>query len=312
MTALPADHDVRLDRVRLAIDGLSLGDSFGQHFFYRQSWADSLSLSSREIPPAPWIYTDDTEMALGVAETLDVHGTIDQDHLAGVFSRRYGLNPYRGYGVGAHDIFSAIARGEAWRTAAKQVFDGQGSLGNGGAMRVAPIGAYFAEDGYERVAEQARLSAEVTHTHNEGIAGAIAVATAAAWAVHRGTTSPSAAAVTDFFTAVLELTPAGDTRSGIERAAKLPLSTWQFHAAEQLGNGGQITAADTVPFCLWVAARHFDDFTEALWTTVHVGGDIDTNCAIIGGILALAVGRDGLPGGWLRLREPLVWKSGRD
>ena len=48
-------------------------------------------------------------------------------------------------------------------------------------MRVAPLGAYFADD-LEMVRAQAVLAAEVTHAHPEGIAGAVAVALAAAWA----------------------------------------------------------------------------------------------------------------------------------
>lgn len=246
-------------------------------------------------------------MALGIAEVLKERGEVDQDRLATVFAQRYGLDPHRGYGSGAHEILSAIERGEPWRTAAQAAFEGQGSLGNGGAMRAAPIGAYFCTDGFEKVVEQAQLSAEVTHLHREGIAGAIAVAVAAAWAAGQDVlTSKSGAA--DLFSPVLDNTPAGETRSGIERARKLSLDTWQHHAAEQLGNGAQ----DTVPFCLWIVARHLDDFTEALWSTVHVGGDIDTNCAIVGGILALAVGSEGLPRGWIARREPLLWKSGRD
>ena len=48
-------------------------------------------------------------------------------------------------------------------------------------MRVAPLGAYFA-DALKTVVEQAQRSAEVTHAHPDGMAGAIAVAVAAAWA----------------------------------------------------------------------------------------------------------------------------------
>jgi ADP-ribosylglycohydrolase len=43
---------------------------------------------------------------------------------------------------------------------------------------------------------------------------------------------------------------------------------------------------DTVPYAIWCAARHLDDLVEALWATVSVGGDIDTTCAIVGGIVA--------------------------
>jgi ADP-ribosylglycohydrolase len=246
-------------------------------------------------------------MALGIAEVLASHGEIDQDYLATVFARRHNRDPYRGYGSGAHEVLAAIHSGTPWRTAAQQLFDGQGSLGNGAAMRVAPLGAYFADD-LEVVESEARKSAEVTHSHPEGIAGGIAVAVAAAWAAWQ-IDRDAAQTAGEMFSTVLELTPRGETWSGIERAAGIPLESWQYHAAELLGNGSRITAADTVPFCLWLAARHLDDYTEALWSIVHVGGDIDTNAAIVGGILALAVGREGLPSGWLQHREPLYLHS---
>jgi ADP-ribosylglycohydrolase len=74
-----------------------------------------------------------------------------------------------------------INAGGKWRDTAANAFGGQGSMGNGGAMRVAPLGAYFGDD-LASCAEEARASALVTHTHPEGVAGAIAVAVAAAMA----------------------------------------------------------------------------------------------------------------------------------
>ena len=292
----------RRQRLKTSLNGLSLGDAFGQQFFYRQSWATARA--SRTIPPAPWKYTDDTEMALGIAEVLLEHGAVEQDVLARVFARRYSENPHRGYGSGAHDVLTAISRGVEWRTAAGQLFDGQGSMGNGAAMRVAPLGGWFADD-LDQAASQARLSAEVTHLHPDGIAGAIAVAVAAALAWQ---TSQSGASFSrsEFFAEVLARTPAGETRNGIETAASLPEGMWSHDAAGRLGDGSRILSSDTVPFCLWVAAGNMSDFTEGLWATVHVGGDIDTNCAIVGGILALAVGEEGLPSNWLKMREEVT------
>lgn len=302
---LPADHDYRVARARLAVEGLSLGDAFGQSSFHRESWTEGSRL--RQLPPPPWKYTDDTEMALGILEVLAADGAIDQDCLAGTFARRYERNPYRGYGSGAHEILSAIAKGTRWRAAAAAVFDGQGSLGNGGAMRVAPVGAYYADD-YKAVVEQAWKSAEVTHLHAEGIAGAIAVAVATAWACQRFQTGENHPPESMFET-VLAHTPDGDTRRGIARAGEIASDTWEFSVAERLGNGSRVTASDTVPFCLWNAARNIDDYCEALWRTANVGGDIDTNCAIVGGIVAMAVGEEGLPQPWLKHRESLAWKS---
>ncbi|WP_020466702.1 ADP-ribosylglycohydrolase family protein [Singulisphaera acidiphila] len=72
-----------------------------------------------------------------------------------------------------------------------------------------------------------------------------------------------------------------------------------------VGNGNRITSPDTVPFALWCAARHIAGFAEALWTTVSAGGDNDTNCAIVGGIVILANGLESIPKSWLAAREPL-------
>ncbi len=79
-------------------------------------------------------------------------------------------------------------------------------------------------------------------------------------------------------------------------------------AARRLGTGQRVTAPDTVPFCLWIAARHLNDYAEAIWETASVFGDIDTNCAIVGGIIALSVGREGIPPSWLAAREELKFE----
>jgi ADP-ribosylglycohydrolase len=60
-----------------------------------------------------------------------------------------------------------------------------------------------------------------------------------------------------------------------------------------------------VPFTIWAAARHLADFEQAIWTTAAAGGDIDTTCAIVGGITAAGLGAGRIPDGWLRAAEPL-------
>ncbi len=290
----------RLPWALLALDGLSVGDAFGQQFF-----ADlPREIATRTPPLAPWHYTDDTEMALAIYEVLSSCGMIDQDRLARQFARRYMLDAARGYGAGAHRVLQEIADGTPWHVACRQLFGGQGSLGNGAAMRVAPLGAYFAAE-VPRAIEQSAASAEVTHAHPEGIAGAVAVALAAAWITRRAAGSESGGG-REMLEHVLTHVPNSAVRRGIEQAMDIPLDEWEFRAANALGNGSQITASDTVPFCLWCAAAHLDNYKEALWAAVRVGGDIDTNAAIVGGIVAMAVGREGIPVEWLRAREELV------
>lgn len=296
---LPVDHDSRMERAMLAFDGLSLGDGFGECFFASPLTIE-LRLQHRDPPPPPWFVTDDTMMALSIVRCLKRYGHIEREALAHAFAREYAREPQRGYGGTAHGILRAIGEGMPWQTAAGSVFDGQGSCGNGGAMRVAPVGAYFADD-LDRVVAEASASAEVTHAHPDGQTGAVAVALAAAWMVREGEhQTQTSHAMIEF---VLERIPRTETYYRLKKALELPLNLSSRTAASVLGNGSQVIASDTVPFCLWCAAGHAQDYTEALWTTVSGLGDRDTTCAIVGGIVALNAGRNAIPSGWLQARE---------
>lgn len=282
-------------RADLSLEGLSVGDAFGERFFGPLGLVTA-RIERREVPPGPWPWTDDTEMALSIREVLGQHGRIVQDALALALARRFQDNRYKGYGAKAQEILESIGDGTPWKLASRRVFGGEGSLGNGAAMRAAPLGAWFAHEP-QRIVAEARASAEVTHAHPEGQAGAIAVALAAAWAA-RGEASP----LLDY---VIEQTPLGATRNGLEAARRIDASAPVWLAATQLGAGERVTAPDTVPFALWCAARHSGDFAEALWATVSALGDRDTTCAIVGGVVALRAGLAGVPEAWRAARRPL-------
>ncbi len=302
---LPPDHQTRMERFRISLDGLSVGDAFGGQFFIPGNYENHFE--NRSTPEAArYCYTDDTEMALGLGQVLDAFGEIRQDKLARVFAVRYANDMYRGYGAGAHRILASIGAGTDWREAAGTAFGGQGSFGNGGAMRVAPLGGYFAHD-FERAAKQASLSAEVTHAHPEGQAGAMAVAVAAAWAWQNRNDSPGKRA-RELLEVARDFTPPGLTRDGIETVLTIDLESDPGYTAWKVGNGSQISSQDTVPFTLWCAAKCIEDYPNAIWCTIAVGGDIDTTAAIVGGIVSLSTGRGGIPQEWLARRESLQFR----
>ncbi len=112
----------------------------------------------------------------------------------------------------------------------------------------------------------------------------------------------------DWLARVRDLVPPGTVRKASTPALALPASTTTKHASDVLGNGAAGTASDTVPFCLWIAAWHSHHYAEALWQTVSALGDIDTTCAIVGGIVSLQVGIDGIPADWRRARERLPFR----
>lgn len=194
-------------------------------------------------------------------------------------------------------MLAAIGAGEPWASVAGSQFSGQGSWGNGAAMRVAPLGAWFADD-LDRVVEQAALSAAVTHAHPEAAAGAVAVAVAAALAV-RGVRAD------ELLPAVVPGTPDSDVASRLRRVAGRPFGADPRQIAAEVGCGALISAPDTVPYAIWCAARHLDDLVGALWATVSAGGDLDTTCAIVGGVVAGRTGLAAVPDEWIIAREAL-------
>lgn len=291
-----------LERAFVSLDGLSVGDAFGQ-LLSTCSRSARQTIERRGLPHGPWWHTDDTQMALAIVEVLARHERIRPNALAARFAERYQQDPGRGYGKGARLQLEEIAAGQSWRISSAAAFGGRGSKGNGGAMRVAPLGAYFAGD-IDRVISEASISAQVTHAHAEGIAGTITVAVAAAcvW-THRTSTLEDARR--ELWHAVLTHTPKGETWDGLQKAAAMPLEASPELAARILGSGFLVTAPDTVPYALWCAARHLDNYAEALLSTLEGDGDCDTNCAIVGGIVALYANGSGIPETWLKGREML-------
>ena len=281
------DSETRLARAYRSLEGLSVGDALGNQGLEHAS-------------ELPWTWTDDTAMAVAVVECLSLAGALEPEELAAAFVRHFEKEPGRGYGAGTFSILKGVCRGESWRELAAAVFAGQGSMGNGAAMRAAPIGAYFSDD-FERVAREARTSALPTHAHADGQAGAIAVAIGAAVATRIGL--GESVAPETIMRAPLPYLPDGRTKRYLEKITAVPLSADPHRVSAIFGNGSQVLSSDTVPFCLWSVARHSRSYEEAVWTVIDVGGDQDTTGAIVGGIVVLS--SSGPPEAWRDAREAL-------
>lgn len=271
------------ERAWASLVGTAVGDALGDQLYLREN------AERRRLPSPPWRWTDDTEMACSVFHVLNTHGHVDPDALTASFVAHYDAD--RNYGPAVDVMMRDVAKGANLRELAAQTFGGTGSWGNGGAMRIAPLGAWFAGDPAE-AARQAADAARVTHTHPEGVAGAVATAVAAA-------VEPAG-----MFDEVLRHTAPGAVHDGIRRAAGMTGAD-PADAAAELGTGGRISAPDTVPLALWVVARHPHDYVEAVWTVAALAEDVDTLCAIVGGIVAGRVGEDAIPVEWRQATEPL-------
>lgn len=211
-----ADHDMRTERALVSLEGLAIADALGEMLSYRHASASKIIAGG--LPAGPWFRTDDSEMAISITEVLKMYGYINQDALARRFAWRFERDPDRGYGKMTRIQLREMIGGANWQDTAANAFGGQGSMGNGAAMRVAPLGAYWADDAQQLVSD-AENSARVTHTHAEGVAGAVAVAAAAAAAVQLRA-EPGINRVDQFFKKVLELVPESRVRRGITLAAQ--------------------------------------------------------------------------------------------
>ncbi|MEV7289479.1 ADP-ribosylglycohydrolase family protein [Streptomyces sp. NPDC093252] len=279
--------DGRLNRALASLRGLAVGDALGSQFFVPVNYP---LLKRRELPEGIWQWTDDTEMACSVVTVLAAHGRIEQDALAASFAARHDFD--RGYGPAVNRLLRLVREGGDWRELSAALFNGQGSWGNGAAMRIAPLGAWYADDP-EQATHQAEISAYPTHQHREAVVGAMAVAAAAALAGSPGG-PPDAGALLD---GVVALIPRSAVGAGLRRARDMLDYDDAATVAAVLGCGRRTSAHDTVPFALWSAARALGDYERAFWTTAQVGGDVDTTCAIVGGVLA-ASGTGRPPVGW--------------
>lgn len=125
-----------IERAKCSLEGLSVGDAFGQTFFINPDVVEGL-IEQRALASRTWNWTDDTLMAMSIFSVLRQHGTIDQAALAQSFAERYDRD--RGYGPAMHRLLWEIKCGEDWSERAQSQFGGQGSFGNGAAMRVASV-----------------------------------------------------------------------------------------------------------------------------------------------------------------------------
>lgn len=273
------------DRFAGCLLGLAIGDALGSHFegqpsdWIQRRYADAKALIENP-PEAPWHYTDDTQMAIGVAEALLKDHEIVQDSLCEAFVTNYV--PSRGYGRGARVVLDAMQEGQDYKHWTNELFPG-GSFGNGAAMRVAPVGLLFHRD-TDRLWEQARLSSLPTHVHPLGIEGAQLIALAVALCLRDQPFDRMG------FLAELQ---ARSVTSEFRQRLSIAERVQSRDDLLQLGNGiaAQDSAVTSIAcFTLWP-----ESYDQVIANAILIGGDTDTIAAMVGAISGAYLGVDAIP-----------------
>jgi poly(ADP-ribose) glycohydrolase ARH3 len=111
-------------------------------------------------------YTDDTQMTLALATSLVECGHVDAAHVSAKYAQFY--EPWRGYGGAAHRVMRLLQDGGDYLGTGRLQFP-EGSFGNGGAMRIAPVGLACRHADAEELAEAVEDALLCTHVHPEAI-----------------------------------------------------------------------------------------------------------------------------------------------
>lgn len=271
-----------------ALLGTFVGDALGMPFEGLPAEAIPLPVEMMDARLGRGTYTDDTQMMIALAESLIERGRVDEDHLARAFADAY--DPKRGYGSGTRQVLDLWAGGTPVAAAAHRVFGGEGSRGNGAAMRIAPVAVRFANDPHRLLIEAAR-SAGVTHAHPIGIDAAV-VQAAAIGAALRGE---------NIIEVVLGVAASEEMRSGLrDLAALLDAGLEPRQAAVQLASSAD--ARESVCAAVYAAVAH-DAFERAVDFAVRLGGDTDTVAAMTGAIVGARAGVGSIPARWLEALE---------
>lgn len=278
------------DRFVGSMLGLALGDALGARFEGGPGASAIWRVINAWKGELRW--SDDTEMAVGLAESIVERRGVEADALA----RRWaeGMTWGRGYGPGARRLLERIRAGADWREANRSVFP-EGSFGNGAAMRAAPIGLFYhgSPASLDRAAEEASL---VTHAHPLGIEGGLLIARATALALDEAI-APAA-----MLARLRDGARSAEYRERLETAlAWMDAPPSREEVVRRLGNS--IKAHESAVTAVYAYCRFPVDFAGMIEFVISLGGDTDTIGAMAGGILGAARGASALPAEQLRRLE---------
>ena len=125
------------------------------------------------------VFTDDTEMALALSVSLIERGALNPKHCAATYARFFDAEPRRGYGPAVSKILAMLYAEGDYRDTGRAVY-AEGSFGNGGAMRIAPVGLAFRNAGDAVLREAVGSALLCTHVHPDAVDGAFIQAKAVA------------------------------------------------------------------------------------------------------------------------------------
>jgi ADP-ribosyl-[dinitrogen reductase] hydrolase len=238
------------------------------------------------LNPGEW--TDDTSVALCLADSLIACGVLDQRDLMQRFVRwwREGHNSHNGrcFDIGittrrALDYFAKTGDPIAGPT-------DPNAAGNGSIMRLAPVALRWMHD-LERAVAAARAQSLTTHGALAAVEGCVLLTEVLLDAIATGNKQAT-------------LRARHSTEPAIDAVAQ---RSWHGKDRDRISSSGYVV--HTLEAALWCVNRA-DGFSEAVLLAANLADDADTVAAVTGQIAGALWGRRGIPLHWL---DQLVWRE---
>ncbi|KAK2187384.1 hypothetical protein NP493_167g02000 [Ridgeia piscesae] len=316
----------RLSKYCGALVGAVVGDCLGAYFeCKRHVKVDELlnHFAALDSVRKEQQFTDDTAMARSVARSLVEKKGLDVKDMASRFVSEFYKEPDRGYGGSIAAVFSKLEKSGCSDPflPAKEQFDGQGSFGNGGAMRISPTALYgynLSEEELNKVSEDIT---RITHTHPDALRGAQLQCSAVRLALRETDTDHLN---TNNFIQKLRTTmkqlenpqnldnhpqPYCDKLDTIEEFLKRD-SVDCSEVVECLGN--DISALGSVPTAIYCFLRSLkpvdyipkeNPFERTILYAISLGGDTDTIATMAGAMAGAYYELDRVPQHWQDICE---------
>jgi len=290
---MSADADARFDRAIGALLGLAVGDAIGTTLEFR--WprdsyphiTDMVGGGPFDLKPGGW--TDDTSMALALADSLESTPKFDEKDLLTRFVAWWRRGHYSHTGT-CFDIGmttrAALVRFE--ETGAPHCGSPHpDAAGNGSLMRLAPVAICFHAD-RARLVDIAARQSMTTHAAPEAISACVAFAEVLADGIEgRHKDEVLRARVGDY----------------AETIAPIMAGGWRALTRETVGSSGYV--AHSLAAALWCVERT-ENYHDAVLLAANLGDDADTTAAIAGQLAGALYGASGIPEKWI---ARLAWSD---
>ena len=291
-------------RIPAVLVGQAVGDALGMPFEQTrdkmhpdlEGWEGEMRDGTyHDLPAGHW--TDDTEMAVALAETLI---DANADWKEPVYPADKVARAYYDWSQGTPHGMGGTTRRAMQNLAAGMSYNESGirpnhpaEVGSGTAMRCAPMGVVFGYAGTDILDPMTEVDARITHDHEEACAASIAVV----HCVDAALRIPNISGRKLLETALMAMN-ANYANTVVFHHTERALDHYEKGSDLEatyraLLNTGQVIWL--VPTALYCAARYAGDFKGGVIAAIRGGGDTDTRAAIVGAILGARNGLEGIP-----------------